>query len=237
MSRQRGAALLLVLWVVGLLSVLLGGLAVSVQLQQRQARWQGNQTQAAFAAQAGFNLAVANLLADGPARWLADGSDHALRFADSTLHLSVVSERGKLDLNAAPATSVEQLLRASGASDERSRTITQALRKRRNKVPLRMLEEFREVPGMSYALYDRALPFITVWSGTAQPDPSLAAPALAKALGLPRYRGPALDAGQILTVSSTATLPSGFASRLKATFVLLPGYAGGKPYRVLRWQD
>jgi len=237
MSRQRGAALLLVLWVVGLLSVMLGGLAMSVQLQQRQARWQGNHTQAAFAAQAGFNLAVANLLGDGQARWLADGVQHQLRFAGSTLHISVVSERGKLDLNATSATSLAQLLRASGASAERSQTITQALRTRRNQVPLRMLEEFRQLPGMTYAIYDRALPFITVWSGSAQPDPSLATPALAKVLGLPRYRASAQDAGQILTVTSTATLAGGFESRLKATFVLLPAYAGGKPYRVVRWQD
>ena len=37
MKRQRGAALLLVLWVLALLSVLLGGLAGWVQLQSRQA--------------------------------------------------------------------------------------------------------------------------------------------------------------------------------------------------------
>lgn len=237
MTRQRGAALLLVLWVVGLLSVLLGGLAVSVQLQQRQARWQGNQTQAGLAAQAGFNLAVANLLRDGQARWLADGQVHVAHFAGSTLHISVVSERGKLDLNATPSTSLAKLLRASGATAERSKIITQALRTRRNQVPLRMLEEFRELPGMSYAVYDRALPFITVWSGNAQPDPSLASPTLASVLGLPHYHGPAPDGGPILTVTSQATLPGGFQSRLKATFVLLPAYAGGKPYRVLRWQD
>ncbi|CAM3591418.1 General secretion pathway protein GspK [Pseudomonas reidholzensis] len=237
MSRQRGAALLLVLWVVGLLSALLAGLAVSVQLQQRQARWLNSQTQAAFAAQAGFNLAVTNLLRDGPQRWLADGQPHLQRFADSSLRISVSSERGKLDLNATPATSLEKLLRASGASVERSHTITQALRTRRNQVPLRMLEEFRELPGMTYAVYTRALPFITVWSGNARPDPGLAPPALAKVLGLPRQHGPALEAGQILTVTSEATLRDGFQARLNATFVLLPAHTGGKPYRVLRWQD
>ncbi|MDR6711381.1 general secretion pathway protein K [Pseudomonas hunanensis] len=237
MNRQRGAALLLVLWVVGLLSIVLAGLAISVQLQQRQALWQGNQTQAAFAAQAGFNLAVANLLRNDPTRWLADGQQHPLRFADCMLRVSVTSERGKLDLNASPASSLEKLLRASGASRATAKSITQALGKRRNEVPLRMLEEFRELPGMTYAVYARALPLITVWSGNTHPDPSLAAPALAKLLGLPRYNGPALDPGQILTVSSEASLPSGFTAHLKATFVLLPAHAGGKPYRVLRWQD
>ena len=237
MSRQRGAALLLVLWVIGLLSILLGGLAISVQLQQRQSLWQGNQTQAAFAAQAGLSLAIAGLLSDGPMRWPADGQNHDMRFADSTLRVSVRSERGKLDLNAAPSASLEKLLRACGADGQRATTITQALVTRRNKVPLRMLEEFRDMPGMSYAMYTRALPFITVWSGASQPHPALAPPALAGALGLPRSRGLALDGGQIMTVTSAATLASGFEARLQVTLVLLPAYAGGKPYRVLRWQE
>ncbi|VVQ01772.1 hypothetical protein PS910_03877 [Pseudomonas fluorescens] len=237
MSRQQGAALLLVLWVIGLLSILLGGLAISVQLQQRQALWQGNQTQAVFAAQAGLNLAVAGLSSNGPTRWLADGQDHDVRFGDSSLRISVRSERGKLDLNAASAASFEKLLRASGASGQSAKTITQALVTRRNKVPLRMLEEFRDMPGMTYAVYARALPCITVWSGTSQPDPALAPPQLASALGLPKSRGLALDAGQIMTVTSDATLSSGFNARLHVTLVLLPAYAGGKPYRVLRWQE
>ena len=237
MNRQKGAALLLVLWVIGLLSILLGGLAISVQLQQRQSRWQGNQTQAVLAAQAGLNLAVAGLLRDGPMRWTADGQVHRVRFDDSTLRISVRSERGKLDLNAAPATRFEQLLRACGASGAQAKTIAQALVTRRNKVPLRMLEEFRDMPGMTYSLYRRVLPYITVWSGTAQPDPALAPPRLASSLGLPRRSGRVLDAGQIMTVTSKATLASGFGTRLQVTLVLLPAYAGAKPYRVLRWQE
>ena len=53
MKAQRGAALLLTLWVVALLSVLLGSLAMSVQLQLRQAQWQRNQTEGLLAAQGG----------------------------------------------------------------------------------------------------------------------------------------------------------------------------------------
>lgn len=237
MSRQKGAALLLVLWVIGLLSILLGGLAISVQLQQRQALWQGNQTQAAFAAQAGLNLAVAGLLGNGPLRWRADGQAHVLRFDDSTLRISVRSERGKLDLNAAPARSIEQLLRACGATGQQAATLSQALVTRRNKVPLRMLDELRDMPGMTNAVYARALPYMTLWSGSSQPNPALAPPRLASALGLPRNAGAAPDAGQIMTVTSAATLASGFSARLRVTLVLLPAYAGGTPYRVLRWQE
>jgi len=236
-KRQRGAALLLALWVIALLSVLLGGLAVAVQLQQRQALWQGRQTQAALAAQAGLELAVANLLGRGPQRWQPDGQLHAEQFAGSTLRIRVTSERGKLDLNATPVAPLERLLRAAGASAARAKTITHALRTRRNQVPLRMLEEFRQLPRMDYALYQRVLPSITVWAGTAEPDPGLVEPQLARALGLRRGQGQASDPGQILSVYSEATLAGGFAAHVQATFVLLPAHAGGKPYRVLRWQE
>lgn len=237
MTGQRGAALLLVLWVVGLLGVLLAGLATAVQLQQRLAHLQSDQAQAAFAAQAGVELAVTNTLRNDKSRWLPDGRPHALHFAGSTLRISLASERGKLDLNACSSMSLAKLLRASGATAQTATTITQALLARRNEVPLRMLEEFRPLPGMTQAVYDRALPFITVWAGTPLPAAGLAAPRLAGLLGLPSPRGSAPAPGPVLTVTSEARLASGFTSRLQVTLILRPAYVGNKPYRVLRWQE
>ncbi|MDP0919122.1 hypothetical protein Q6272_29135, partial [Klebsiella pneumoniae] len=73
MKHQRGVALLLVLWVLALLSLLLGGLAGWVQLETRQAAWHRQHTQAALAAEAGVAL-VMQALADPLQRkqWVAD---------------------------------------------------------------------------------------------------------------------------------------------------------------------
>lgn len=237
MTGQRGAALLVVLWVVGVLGVLLGGLVTAVQLQQRLARLQGDQTQAAFAAQAGVELAVANALRNDRARWLPDGQAHTLHFAGSTLRVSLTSERGKLDLNACSPTSLAKLLRASGATEQATSSVTQALLARRNEVPLRMPEEFRSLPGMTQAVYDRALPSITVWAGTPLPATGLASPRLAAVLGLPSPRGTAPEPGPVLTVTSEARLANGSTSRLQVTLILRPAYAGNKPYRLLRRQE
>lgn len=237
MSTQRGVALVLALWVIALASILLSDLAVSVQLQQRQALWQRNQTQATLAAEAGVNLAVAGLLENGTQRWLPDGQIHTAHFAGTELGISVLSERGRLDLNAAPAPDLAKLLRACGATDQNAQIITTALEHRRNEVPLRMLEELRALPGVTFGLYECAQAYVTVWSGTPRPDPSLAPPLLASVLGLPRARGITADAGEIVTVTSAATLQNGFSSRLKATLVLVPAKEGAKPYRVLRWQE
>lgn len=237
MKTQRGVALVLALWVIALASILLGDLAVSVQLQRRQALWQRNQTQATLAAEAGVNLAVAGLQREGAQRWQADGQLHTTQFAGAELGISVLSERGKLDLNAAPAGDLGKLWRACGATEQSAQTITTALEHRRNEVPLRMLEELRALPGVTFSLYQCAQAEVTVWSGNAQPDATLASPRLAQALGLPRTRGLTLDAGQIVTVTSSATLQNGFSSHLNVTLVLLPGPEGAKPYRVVRWQE
>ena len=74
MKRQRGVALLLVVWVLALLSTLLAGLVGWVHLQNRQALWQRQQTQTLLAAEAGIGLAVmAQLDRDPQRRWNADG--------------------------------------------------------------------------------------------------------------------------------------------------------------------
>lgn len=234
---QRGAALILVLWVIALASTLLGSLAVSVQLQQKQALWQRHQTRAALAAEAGLTRAVAGLLERGPRRWRPDGELHRLTFDDSELAVRVRSERGKLDLNAAPASDVRRLLNACGAGERAAADTVAALMRRRDRQPLRLLEAFRSLPGMTYARYRCVRPLITVWSGMPRPDPALAPPALVRALDLPRVEGAAARAGQILTVDVRATLAGGFRSHLAVTLLLRPSSAGTQPYRVLRWQE
>jgi general secretion pathway protein K len=239
MSKQQGVALLLVLWVLALLSTLLAALAATVQLQHRQAQWMASHTQALFSAEAGLGEAVMALQARDPkARWLANGEPHAINFADTDLEVRVYSERGKLDLNAALASDVRRLLSACGATAEESEQVTQGLEHQRNgAVPLRTLEEFRELSGMSFTLYRCATPWVTVWSGQARPEPGLAGQPLVKALGLPVVQATGADPGQIFTVVSQARLPSGYATTLQVTLMLTPAKEGARPYRVLRWQE
>nr|GFC58127.1 hypothetical protein [Tanacetum cinerariifolium] len=61
----------------------------------------------------------------------ADGQPHALRFDDASLAVSVTSEAGKLDLNAAPVESFARLVLACGGSREQSADLSQALNQRR----------------------------------------------------------------------------------------------------------
>jgi len=239
MNGQRGVALLLVLWVLALLSTLLGALAASVQLQNRQAQWQAARTRAVFAAEAGLSQAVMALQARDPkARWPADGVPHVLRFADAELSVSVHSEKGKLDLNAASMQDVGRVLKSCSADPQMIGQLLDALaEQRREPVPLRTLEELRQMPGMSFSSYRCLVPWITVWSGQMQPDPPFAPASLAKALGLPLVRSAGIDPGQIFTVVSEARLPNGYRSTLQTTLVLTSVKEGARPFRVLRWEE
>jgi len=238
--RQRGMALLLVLWALALLAMLLAGLVVEVRQQARLSLWQREHSRASLAAEAGLNLAVRALSdQDGQRRWQADGRVRALQFDDAQLLVSVRSERGKLDLNAAPAADFARLAQALGASPAQGRALAVALEQRRgdNQPPLRALEELRDLPGMNAALYQALLPQVTVWSGQEGPDPAFATPALQQALALPRVTGLGADAGEVLNIRSQARLPDGFTAVIDSTVLLSGMEDSARPFRIVRYNE
>ncbi len=239
MTRQNGVALLLVLWVLALLSILLAGLAGWVQLESRQALWQRQHTEALLAAEAGVNLAVVSLTDPAQQRaWAADGRAHELAFERAQVQVSVFSERGKLDLNAASTDDVVRLLQACGGGGQ-ARALGAALDQRRGngQPPLRVVEELRQLAGMNQALFACAAPQVTLWSGQERPDPAFATVALRRALSLPNLPISGGDPGPILTLHSVARLPGGFSATLAVTLLLNPSTEGARPYRVLHWQE
>ncbi|MCU1780323.1 MULTISPECIES: general secretion pathway protein GspK [unclassified Pseudomonas] len=233
MRRQRGAALLLVLWALALLSVLLGGLAGWVQLQSRQALWLRQHTQTVLAAEAGIALVMADR------RWIADGRDIPLTFDDAQLHVSLRSERGKLYLINAEADDLMRLALACGATQAQADQLIKAFEARRKQglPPFRVLEEVRQLPGMTQTLYSQLLPEITLWSDLDRPDPAFASPLMRKALNLPRQNAEGADPGVVLVVDSHAQRPGGYQARLQLTVLLSPSEDSAQPYRVLRWQE
>lgn len=239
MTGQRGAALLVVLWVLALLATLLAGVASLVHLQNRQALWQNQQARGIAAAEAGVALAVEGLTRRDPrSRWPGDGRVQTQRFDDAQLRITVRSERGKLDLNSAASSDFALLLQACGAEASAARQLAADLDRRRvHESPLRMLEELRELPGISQPLYQCAEPYLTVWSGEVRPLAGLAAPLLARALNMPRAQGLQSAAGQTFTITSRARLPSGHDSTLRVTLMMNSPKEGARPYRVLRWQE
>ncbi|MBI6567096.1 general secretion pathway protein GspK [Pseudomonas synxantha] len=233
MRRQRGAALLLVLWVLALLSVLLGGLVGWVQLESRQALWHRQHTQTLLAAEAG----IAQVMADG--HWVADGRTIALTFDDARLQVRLRSERGKLYLVNAHTDDLLRLALACGATPAQAQQLVKALEARRKQglAPFRVLEEVRQLPGMTQALYSQLVPELTLWSDLDRPDPAFASALMRKALNLPRQNAEGVDPGQVLEINSRAERPGGYQARLQLTVLLSPAEDSAQPYRVVRWQE
>jgi general secretion pathway protein K len=232
--------LLLVLWVLALLSLLLGGLAGWVQLETRQATWHRQHTQAVLAAEAGVAL-VMQALADPVQRkqWVADGRQMPLVFDDAQLRVSLRSERGKLYLNSAEPADFARVALACGATPAQAARLAKGLESRRDNgvAPFRVVEEVRQLPGMTQALYSRLVPQITLWSGLDRPDPAFASALLRKALNLPQQSAVGADPGEVLVISSRAERPGGYHARLHVTVLLSPSEGSAQPYRVLRWQE
>src|SRR5690606_25944966 len=147
-----------------------------VQLQSRQALWYRQHTQTLLAAEAG----IAQVMADR--QWVADGRAIALTFDDARLQVRLRSERGKLYLVNADPDDLLHLALACGATPAQAHQLVQALEARRHQglAPFRVLEEVRQLPGMTQALYSQLLPEMTLWSDLDRPDPAFASPLMRK---------------------------------------------------------
>ncbi len=288
--RARGTALLLVLWITALLAVILGSFAVAARTELQQSRNLFDTIRARLAAEAGVARAVYELNRPGLDRWLADGRSYEIEFEGNTIEITVQDESGKVDINAADPATLQAMFVLAGSDEETARRIAAAILDWRDPddlaqpegaedaeydaaglpygaadYPFRLAPELQQVLGMDYELYRRVAEWITVYGGSAQPNPSFApaallplfpgiTPELAEQLVAQRH---ALDptqmqatplllpGGQALmalggsgsyTVRSRATLPNGTEAAIEVT-LRMGGGPGGRAYSVLRWRE
>jgi len=131
LRKERGIALLLVLWVVALLTII----AVALTGTQRtETALAGNQVDAArfrALAEAAIDYAMLNLMvppittqgreaqdAPDPNLWAPDGSPNAWTFGGATLQVAVYNEASRIDLNQAPRDLLVRLLNAAGVPQD-----------------------------------------------------------------------------------------------------------------------
>jgi general secretion pathway protein K len=198
-ERQRGIALLVVVWVLALLAVLIVGFSGDARTELLLARNNYQSAAARAIADAGVSLAIFGVLDPVPeTQWPADGRARLLRYADGMIRVSVQDEGGKIDLNAAPPELLAGLLRSVGLSPADAFRLAQTIDEwrqaqqkadapasgrrgasraiRRQATTFRVIEDLHLVPGVTPDVYDRVAPFVTVYSGVADIDP-LTAPA------------------------------------------------------------
>jgi general secretion pathway protein K len=228
--RQRGVALLLVLWACALLAVLLGGYVAVTHTEAVLARYQLAHARAHYAAEAGLMRAL-HALHDTRAkqRWIGDGRLYTMRYGDAEVRIRAVDETGKVDLNSASPQVLQGQFRAAGlpAGDAqalaahvvawRTRSAFEGVasdapeyaaagrRYAPRHGPFASIEELQMVLGMTPALYRTLAPHLTLWSGQASPDPNVAtALALAAIPGMTAARMQEITAARQRNVDDPA---------------------------------
>jgi general secretion pathway protein K len=206
--RQRGVAFIVVLWLLALITILLGSFALLARGESLQARHLLDNTQGRYAAEAGVNRAVFALAAPDPlVRWIPDGRSYAFEFAGATVDIQVIDESGKLDINAAELPLLEAFLRGSGLEALDAQALAAAIVDWRDPDDLLLpngaedneyeaagltylpknalfdtLSELQQVLGMNHDLYRRLAPSLTVHSGMSVPNAAFAPAAVLAAL-------------------------------------------------------
>jgi general secretion pathway protein K len=210
-ARARGAALLLVLWVIVLLAGVVTLFATASRTEGMESRTLARGTSARYAAEAGLEVAVVHLQAGDPQqRWLPDGRPQRFGFETFRLEVRVVDESAKVDLNAAPPDVVSGLFVALEVPEDRARALAGAIVDWRDSDdllnaeggaedpqyaqaglpygakdrPFDTVAELRQVLGMDAATFEKARPYLTVYTGQARPTPTFAGAPVLAALGL-----------------------------------------------------
>lgn len=199
-ARQGGVAFVLVMWVIAMLSVLLGSFALVARTEGLQSRHLFDTTTARYAAEAGLNLAVYGLSKSDPMqKWMADGRPYTFMFDEAEVEISITDDAGKIDINAADAASLKNLFIGAGVDEQKADELAGAIQDWRDpddlttlngaeradyravdlpysprNAPFETLSEIQQVFGMDYELYTRIEPAITMFSGRSNPSAAYA---------------------------------------------------------------
>ncbi|MCC6595995.1 MAG: general secretion pathway protein GspK [Rhodanobacteraceae bacterium] len=193
---QRGLAFVLVLWVVAMLTILLGSFSLIARTENLQARHMFDTTQARYAAEAGLNLAVYELRkADPMLRWVGDGRPYTFGFGEAEVEVRITDDSGKLNLNSADPATLTNLFVARGVAPDRAEALAAAIRDWVDgddetspngaeeadykaaglaygpaNAPFTTVSELQQVLGMNYALFSQVEPALTLFSAQGTPN-------------------------------------------------------------------
>ncbi len=206
---EHGIALIAVLWVCALVSVLAAGFTYILRTETQLNIAQYDRARAGVGAEAGIQR-ILTMLSSAPIGSPSNSDSrlplqqYTLRYDDMDLEIKLLSEAGKIDLNAAPAAIINGLLQraskvlenldseqATALADaimdwrdansrprnngaERRAYLAQGLAGPRDQ-PFLSVTELRQVLGMSREVFEFLSPLVSVNSQSSRIDPRAAA--------------------------------------------------------------
>ena len=198
--RQRGVALVLVLWLLALLIVIVSGYNTTMRTETVLAAHQLKAAQARALAESGIWLGTSELLKPAVEQiWKTDGTSYSTQYGEGEIQIQLFDENGKIDLNTARVELLHGLLKTTGLSDEESLRLLQSILDWRDRDnlkrqfgaedddyenngydygakdgPFNSVGELRLVMGMTEPVFQKIFPALTVHSHQPGINPDVA---------------------------------------------------------------
>jgi general secretion pathway protein K len=196
MRKEKGIALVMVLWITILVTVTSGAYALMARVDQLEANALLSGTRARMIAEGGIHLTSVMLRDQNEAtRMIADGRPYQQEIDGILLEIRVTDERGKLDINSVDEMTLQTLFVNNGMDITDAELLAAAVMDWRDldevervngaeydtymaaglptgpgNRPFMMNDELLQVLGMPFELYRAIEPGITVFSRSAVPD-------------------------------------------------------------------
>ncbi|GAB1594551.1 type II secretion system minor pseudopilin [Lysobacter claricitrinus] len=212
MTRQsRGAALLLVLWLMVLLIALVGAFSLTARTEGMQGRALVDGVQGDEIARAGLEYALTRVSQPDPRQqWRPDGRAYKWTFDDADVEIRIVDEDAKVDLNHADPPllvglftavgierpraeklagavvdwrDVDQLTQPSGGAEDQDYA-SAGLDYGAKDADFESSAELLQVLGFTGDDFRKLAPYVTVFSGRGRPEPAFAAAPVLTAMGM-----------------------------------------------------
>jgi general secretion pathway protein K len=265
-SGEGGFALLIVLWTLVLLALLTAQITSAGRVQAQTAAALRLAAQLEYAADGAVQETIWHMIDGGGDYWPPGTGTHFLKEPGADVRVDVVDDRGKLDVNQVPPGLLSGLFAVLGADSGAAQALGTAVADWRSQaapgdaaqsVPpeyrqdgrawgppgqeMERLDELLLVHGMTPALYQASLPYLTLnleqgpW---LQYAPPVVVAALARAK---RTNGIAVDAADargptVLQITAEAQGPGG-ARFVRRVMMRLDGTLSGPAwkYRIMSW--
>ncbi len=256
--RERGFALLIVLWTLVLVALIVSHMVASARQETRLAANLRTEAELGAVADGGVHEAIFHALDKSVAHWAADGVPHRIAGRQAGLEIRIRSEAGKVNLNTAPVELLSALLRETGVDGAAADGIAGAIITWRARpgqapsmaaayrqagrgyeppnAPFESVRELGNVLGVTPAIFGRVAPYLTIYH-EGDTDPGAADPVVLRALqavygSVPASRGAGLDEGYI-QVDVVAS--SGPSRAEREAIIRLGPTPAGKLYQVMTW--
>lgn len=194
MIRQKGLAMVLVLWVLSLLTIMAGSFALSMRRETSIIAGINNNAQAMAIAESGIAMAELMLLGtDANKSWRAEGNIYEIDSDEAKIRIRLLSETGKIDINKADEALLQSLMSSAPIDSDQQTSLVGAILdwrdaddlvhiegaekdeyqeaglsyQPRNK-PFQSIEELQLVLGMNESVFKWIEPLVTVYSGQQQ---------------------------------------------------------------------